>query len=208
MLLFISYKRPHFKSPHSFLTVLKCFSACQLKKTVKYEIWSIFSLTWSPKFGFSRSFDIFMWNLFYNITLKYASFAKNTKSALIAMGFEQFTNSKKNDLTFSNRIFSDLFQILMIKYSRRGSQWIHGEFLLRLSVLEILLLSKCLVISVKIGQTVFAESCALWTHIEFGVALSIKLAFYCSELQCLEPISKDSQLNQGFRQYIVLLLKY
>ncbi len=36
----------------------------------------------------------------------------------------------------------------------------------------------------------------------------MKLAFYCSELQCLETIWNDPQLNQGFRQYIVLLLKY
>ncbi len=36
----------------------------------------------------------------------------------------------------------------------------------------------------------------------------MKLAFYCSEVQCLETICNDPQLNQGFRQYIVLLLKY
>ncbi len=36
----------------------------------------------------------------------------------------------------------------------------------------------------------------------------MKLVFYCSELQCLETICNDPQLNQGFRQYIVLLLKY
>ncbi len=36
----------------------------------------------------------------------------------------------------------------------------------------------------------------------------MKLAFYCSELQCLETICNDPQSDQGFRQYIVLLLKY
>ena len=42
----------------------------------------------------------------------------------------------------------------------------------------------------------------------FGAVHSIKLAFYCSEMQCLETICYDPQLNQGFRQYIVLLLQY
>ncbi len=78
----------------------------------------------------------------------------------------------------------------------------------RHDILETLLLSKCLVISVKIGQAVFAESRAPWPHVEFGAVHSMKLAFYCSELQCLETICNDPQLNQGFRQYIVLLLKY
>ncbi len=36
----------------------------------------------------------------------------------------------------------------------------------------------------------------------------MKLSFYCSEMQCLETICNDPQSNQGFRQYIVILLKY
>ena len=51
MLLLITCKRPHSKIPHRFPTVLKCLSACQLSKTVKYEISDNFLLTWFPKFG-------------------------------------------------------------------------------------------------------------------------------------------------------------
>ena len=110
MLLVISYKRRHFIIPHHFLTVLKCLSACQLRKTVKYEISDNFSLTWSPKFGWLFQviwyFDAkpFLQHYLEHCRItKYpriqyhallakrnASFAKNTESALIAMGFEQF----------------------------------------------------------------------------------------------------------------------
>ncbi len=75
-------------------------------------------------------------------------------------------------------------------------------------ILDILLLGKCLVISVQIGHAVFAESRVPWPHVEFGAVDSMKLAFYCSELQCLETICNDQQLKPGFCQYIVLLLKY
>ena len=51
MLLVIACKRPHSKIIHHFTTVLKCLSACQLGKTVKYEIPGNFLLTWSPNFG-------------------------------------------------------------------------------------------------------------------------------------------------------------
>ncbi len=110
MLLVISYKRPHFKIPHRFLTVLKCLSACQLRKTVKYEISVNFSLTWSPKFGWL--FQVIWYldakpfsqhylehcrirkysRIQYHALLakRNALFARNTKSVLIAMGFEQF----------------------------------------------------------------------------------------------------------------------
>ncbi len=60
-------------------------------------------------------------------------------------------------------------------------------------IMEILLLSKCLVNSIKIGRAVFVESCAPWPHIEFGDVHSMKLAFYCSELQSLEINGHDSQ---------------
>ena len=58
-----------------------------------------------------------------------------------------FRGYRENGLTFLNRVFCDLFQILMIKYGpaggggdltftqgHKGSQCIHGAFLLRLSV--------------------------------------------------------------------------
>ena len=110
MLLVKSYKRPHFKILHRFLKVLKCLSACQLRKTVKYEVSGNFSLIWSPKFGWLFQviwyFDVkpFLQHYLEHCTItKYpriqyhallakrnASFAKNTESALIAIGFEQF----------------------------------------------------------------------------------------------------------------------
>ena len=51
MFLVISCKKPHFKIPHLFSTVIKCLSASQPRKTVKYEISGNFPLTWSLKFG-------------------------------------------------------------------------------------------------------------------------------------------------------------
>ncbi len=51
MLLVVTSKRPHSKIPYRFSTVLKCLSAIQPRKTVKYEIWGNFPLTWSLKFG-------------------------------------------------------------------------------------------------------------------------------------------------------------
>ena len=51
MLLVITCKRPHSEIPDRFPTLLKCLSASQLRKTVKYEISDNFPLTWSLKIG-------------------------------------------------------------------------------------------------------------------------------------------------------------
>ena len=51
MLLAITCKRTHFKIfLHRFPIVSKCLGACQLRKTMKYEISGNFSSTWSQKF--------------------------------------------------------------------------------------------------------------------------------------------------------------
>ncbi len=127
MLLVISYKRPHFKIPHHFLAVWKCLSACHLRKTVKYEISINISLTWSPKF--SWLFQV-IWYLDAKPFLQHylehcritkysriqyhallakrnASFAKSTKSALIAMGFEQFYGFQNMTYTWT---FQDIWR--------------------------------------------------------------------------------------------------
>ncbi len=44
-------KIPNSKIPHSSPTVLKCLSACQLRKTMKFELSGNFPLTWSLQFG-------------------------------------------------------------------------------------------------------------------------------------------------------------
>ncbi len=115
------------------------------------------------------------------------------------------------------RFFNFNFCEKIFNFSKKNSQkiWKINYFLPKIKIENsgrdthyILLLSKCLVISVKTGRAVFAESRAPWPHVEFGAVHSMKLAFYCSELQWLETICNEPQSNQGFRQYIVLLLKY
>ncbi len=61
MLLVITCERPRSKIPHCFPTVLKCLTASQLRKTVKYEISGNFPLTLA---GFSNSYNILICNLF------------------------------------------------------------------------------------------------------------------------------------------------
>ncbi len=110
MFLVITCKRPHSKIPHRFLTVLKCLTACQLKMTMKYEFSSNFPLTWSLKFG--CLFQVIWYfamkpfvkhyledyrigkippdSMSYTLGQKKRMIWKNTKLALIAMGFQQF----------------------------------------------------------------------------------------------------------------------
>ena len=67
MLIVIICKRLHSKIPYSFPTVLKCLSAHQLRKTVKYKISSNFPLARSLKFGWLIQviwyFDMIIWNI-------------------------------------------------------------------------------------------------------------------------------------------------
>ena len=110
MLPVITCKRPHSRIPHRFLTVLKCLSACQLRKTMKYEISDNILQTWSPKFAwlfqviwyfamksFLKHYLEHCWNKKYTriqyhalLAIRNASFWKNTKFALLPMGFQQF----------------------------------------------------------------------------------------------------------------------
>ncbi len=119
MLLVITCKRPHSKIPHRFPTVIKCLSASHLRKTVKYEISGNFRMTWSLKIGWlfqfiwyfdMQSFQNITWNttelkkypmIQYHtlLTKRNASFKKNTKFALIAMGFELFCHEPKMTCT-------------------------------------------------------------------------------------------------------------
>ncbi len=61
---------------------------------------------------------------------------------------------------------------------------------------------------IKIPWAVFAESRTTWPHTDFGAVNSMELGFYCRDLQCLKTMCKLLQLNQGFRQCMVLPLKY
>ncbi len=110
MLLVIKCKRPHFKIPHHIPTVLKCLSACPIRKTVKYKISGKFLLTWSPNFGCHFQliwyFDMKSFLKHYSehcrikkypsiqyhtlLAKRNASFGKNTKFVIVPMGFEQF----------------------------------------------------------------------------------------------------------------------
>ena len=125
--------------------------------------------------GFSRSFDILIWNLFWNITWNTAELknipgfntihcwpkemdhlGKIPNLPCLQWDLSSFTKSKtrhtlvdflrywENHLTFLNGFFCGPFQILVIKYDPAGvtwpwpwvtwEAWIHGAFLLRLSV--------------------------------------------------------------------------
>ncbi len=110
MVLVITCKRPHSIIPHSFLTVSKCLTACQLKMTMKCEFSSNFPLTWSLKFG--CLFQVIWYfamkpfvkhyledyrigkippdSMSYTLSQQKRMIWKNTKLALIAMGFQQF----------------------------------------------------------------------------------------------------------------------
>ena len=107
MRLVIICKRPHSKIPYGFSTVLKCLSAGQLRKIVKYETSDNFHLTWSLKFGWHFQaigyFDMksFLEHYLEHFRIKKypriqyhtllakrnGSFVKNTEFALIALGF-------------------------------------------------------------------------------------------------------------------------
>ncbi len=110
MLPVITCKRPHSKIPHGFATVLKCLGARQVRKTMKYEFSGNFSLTWSLKFG--RLFQVISYfdtkpfvkhyledyrigkipqdSMSCTLGQKKHMNWKNTKLALIVMGFELF----------------------------------------------------------------------------------------------------------------------
>ena len=131
MLLVITCKRPHAKTPHRFPTVLKCLSACELRKTMKYEMSGNFLQTWSPKFA---SLSKVIWyfdtksflkhylehcqnknyprNQFHALLAKRnASFWKNTKFALLPMGFEQFYECKNLTYPWNFQDIMETFDI-------------------------------------------------------------------------------------------------
>ena len=72
-----------FQIPHRFPTVLKCLSASQLRKTMKYEISGNFPWHGLWKLAeFSESFDLLARNLFLNITLNTAELKKIPKDSI------------------------------------------------------------------------------------------------------------------------------
>ena len=130
MLLVITCKRPHSKIPHRFPTVLKCLSACQLRKTMKNEIFGNFLQTWSPKCAwlfqviwyfdtksFLKHYLEHCWNkkipqdsIPCTLGQKKRIVLKFTKFSLLPMDFEQFYEFPNTTYPFG--FFATCFKLL------------------------------------------------------------------------------------------------
>ena len=140
-----------FQNSLPFFTVLKCSSACQLRKTVKYEISDNFSLTWSPKFGWLfQDISYFDSQAFLILYLEHCRIAKylsiqyqallTKRNASFGKKYQVCIDCNGIEWGFLRPVTNSCEQIwpcrghLTLTLGHMGSQGIHSAFLLRLSV--------------------------------------------------------------------------